>query len=80
MSGKPPIIRNLEGQSFKHLKGEIKWTPLKIAITLVIFGIPYVILLIMASSISKLFLGLLIGIPLVAFSISYLMHILTKDL
>jgi hypothetical protein len=29
---------------------------------------------------SKVLLGFLIGIPLVAFSISYLMHILTKDL
>lgn len=80
MSGKPPIIRNLEGQSFQHLKREIKWTPLKIGIVTVILGVPYIGLLILASSISKVFLGLLIGVPLVAFSLSYFMHILTKDL
>ena len=80
MPGKPPTLRNLEGQSFKHLKHEIKWTPLKIVIVTIILGVPYIALLVLASSISKVFLGLLIGIPLVAFSISYLMHILTKDL
>jgi uncharacterized membrane protein HdeD (DUF308 family) len=80
MSGKPPTLRNLEGQSFQHLKHEIKWTPWKIVIVTIVLGVPYIALLILASSISKLFLGLLIGIPLVAFSLSYLMHILTKDL
>ncbi|MEB3281103.1 MAG: hypothetical protein VKK42_19475 [Lyngbya sp.] len=80
MSGKPPTLRNLEGQSFKHLKHEIKWTPLKIVMAIIILGAPYISLLILASSISKVFLGLLIGIPLVAFSLSYFMHILTKDL
>ncbi|MEL7038618.1 MAG: hypothetical protein AAFO04_23840 [Cyanobacteria bacterium J06592_8] len=80
MSNKPPTLRNLEGQSFKHLKHEIKWTPLKIAIATIILGVPYIALLIIASSISKVLLGLLIGIPLVIFSILYLMHILTKDL
>ncbi|ERT04905.1 putative membrane protein [Lyngbya aestuarii BL J] len=80
MSGKPPILRNLEGQSYKHLKREIKWTPLKIVITTVLIGVPYVVFLIFVSSISKVLLGLLIGIPLVVFSILYLMHILTKDL
>ncbi|WP_413161549.1 hypothetical protein ACL6C3_23350 [Capilliphycus salinus ALCB114379] len=80
MSGKPPTVPNLEGGSFKHLKREIKWTPLKIVIVTIVLGVPYIALLVLASSISKLFLGLLIGVPLVAFSISYLMHILTKDL
>lgn len=80
MSGKPPTLRNLEGQSFQHLKREIKWTPLKIVMAALIFGVPYIALLMIASSISKVLLGFLMGIPLVAFSISYLMHILTKDL
>lgn len=49
MPGKSPTLRNLEGRSFKHFKREIKWTPLKVLLTVVSLETPEVKILILVS-------------------------------
>lgn len=79
MATPPPKMPGLDGKPFQTLKRDIKWTPLKIGIFAFLVIVPWVGMVIVASSISKLFAGLLIGVPLVFAAIMYLTYILTKD-
>ncbi|MGC9524846.1 MAG: hypothetical protein ACP5D7_04830 [Limnospira sp.] len=79
MATPPPKLPGLEGQNFQTLKRSIKWTPLKIVIVVIVSVVPWTALVILASSISKVFAGLLVGVPLVFGALMYLIYILTKD-
>lgn len=80
MPKKTPIVDHLEGKPFKPLKQEIKWTRRRIILLSLLVAIPYIGMVILASSISQVLAGLLIGFPVAAFALMYLMHSLTKDL